>query len=200
MQLQKLKPFIIHNAERQDRYASLMAQITTQKITDYTIVDAIMLDNSITGCTASHKKCINLAIAAGYEHCCIFENDIVFTAPGAWDHFNHVFSQYLPDDYGLFNGGYYYAPEPRYVNDWIKQVKRFSSTHCIVIHESMYQFILDCPDNEYIDIWMSQGSKWHNIYLAWPMVATQLAGFSDICRKEVSYDHALADFKLYPNT
>lgn len=194
-----LHPYIIHNSKNIARFQGLKAQINEQNISELTILPAIMLEDPVTGCAESHKSVIIRSKAQKLPFVTIFEDDIKFTCPGAWDFFNMVFEEYLPKDWDIFVGGVYFSTELQDVpfNDHVKRIpKKFSSTHCIVLRDTVYDHVLSCPAGKHFDEWLSQlcGSK--NVYLCWPMPAIQSAGYSDIAGKEVDYSAMLKNFKL----
>ena len=106
----------------------------------------------------------------------ILEDDIMFTAPGAWQRFLSL----MPEDYDLYLGGCY-GP----VEDGITHVP--VGFHCYAVHERYYDTFLETDPTKHIDTAQKGG-----IYkVCYPMVALQRPGFSWNNKADVDYNKQL---------
>lgn len=182
---------ILHLERRKDRMANLLKQLAEQEITFYTIHEGIdQKVNTKEAITKGHKKIIQQAKNNNFPNCIIAEDDICFTAPGAW---NYFISQ-IPEDYDLFCGVIYAGS----LNEENRILNGMSATHTLYsISQRFYDFVLSMPDHEHIDRHLGNYAFAKKYYVCSPMCVTQLGGMSDNLKKPMFYDAYHTNIKLY---
>jgi glycosyl transferase, family 25 len=95
-----------------------------------------------------------------------------------------------PENWDLLSGGvYYYVPDKKYSEHWMK-VKDYCSMHFVIINNTMYDFILNLPlDGKHIDRTIGNYTR-HGllkVYVMNPMPCKQYPGYSDIANNYVCY-------------
>ncbi len=167
-----MKLNIIYDSRRQEKWEPLMAELAGQGISDYEVWPCLILPNVVESISASHKMIVQDAKDKGLKECCIGEDDLMFTAPGAWDHF----IKGKPPDYDLYLGGCY-CGVGLYVDAIEKYEKPIVSRpvglHLYFIHSCYYDAFLSTPSHLHID------TAQDGIYdICYPFVALQRPGFS----------------------
>jgi len=134
-------------------------------------------------------KSINEIIKKNYkeEYICIIEDDIfILDSEKIFNSLNNV-----PDDWDMLSGGGYFIQQPKVINDnWIS-VNYFSSTHFIIIRNSLYDTILKSENQEHpIDAYISKLllKEKLKVYVIHPMPCKQFGGYSDIRKMNVDYN------------
>jgi GR25 family glycosyltransferase involved in LPS biosynthesis len=98
----------------------------------------------------------------------------------------------LPDNWDILSGGMYQTQNRLKVSKMLCKVGDFSSTHYICVRNTCYDKILGYFKNnmqrKHIDRFMGKLSeqKKINVYLAWPMIARQREGYSDLRKKNTN--------------
>lgn len=191
-----MKLNIIHLSERTDRYATLTEELQTQKIKDFKIWEGTVIPgNVLYSVSQSHKKIVKWAMDNDLPEVCIGEDDIKFTAPGAFDYF---VSQ-KPADYDLYLGStlHGFIDEHGLISD-------FTSMTCYMVSKRFYRLFLSVQDVNNIDRALAI-YNFHNMikdsikyYVCDPMICCQWGGYSDNKKKFVeSYDHFLEGRRLF---
>ena len=128
-------PNIIHTSRRMDRLVLLQKEMDCQNITNYKIWEGeIHPAATLVGIALSHKKIVQWAKNNNLPECLIFENDIMFTAPGAFD----FYLSKKPIDYDLYLGGIYCGNIKR-----DNTVDDFCGLHCYIVNSRFYDTFLE---------------------------------------------------------
>lgn len=157
-------------------------------------VGAIGIGNSI-------KKLIKYSKDNNYEMVHMFEDDVIFPHENAKERWVEAIEN-APEDWDILLGGVYYSSKLKPINDWWQKTEDFCALHCTIFRNTSYDHILNHnvqSDNKNIDRYMGKLSKEGklNVYVAWPMVAVQLDGYSDNVKKDTKYSSRLKSFKIY---
>lgn len=93
---------IIHLPHRIDRWTILMEELRSQSISNYRIWDGI-IDGGLScrGISKAHKQIVAFAKLNHMQYVLIGEDDLHFTAPGAFN----FYCDNIPQDFDLFLGG-----------------------------------------------------------------------------------------------
>jgi hypothetical protein len=94
---------IIHNSARDERLPRLLRELAVQGIDNYKLWDAIFLIPKCAGISRAHKQIIQYAKDVGLSQVLVFEDDIKFEAPGAFDYF----LDNKPESFDIYLGGIY---------------------------------------------------------------------------------------------
>jgi len=173
---------IIHLPERIDRLELLQKELEQESITDYKIWNGIV-DPSKTarGISRSHKQIVRFALENGLTEVLIGEDDLHFTAPGAFAYF---MSQ-KPTDYDIYLGGPSHGKL-----DAANKVNDFAGLLLYVIHHRFYETFLSIPENQHID----RGLRYKGEFIVcnpWPVI--EHSGYSDnlkeYCDSSIFYGH-----------
>lgn len=178
-------PRILHGGHS-PRIPILLNELQQQGITEFNIVEGIHDKHSVVrSINLSHKKIVLQALEDGLPEVCIFEDDIKFTAPGA---FSHFLTQ-KPTDFDLYLGGIYLgdiAPD--------NTTKDFTALHCYIISERFYDTFLSLPEDKHIDTCLKGLGKY---VVCNPMIAIQHPGYSANTGKEETYDNLYLNRKYF---
>ena len=125
---------IIHDNRRTERYAALMNELYVQGISDYYIWEAVIDEPTVVASiNQSHKKIVRMAADSNLPEVCIAEDDLMFSAAGAWQHF----LDNKPKSFDLYLGCNYSIP--------INKTKDITGFHLYVVHEKFYDAFLSVP-------------------------------------------------------
>jgi hypothetical protein len=177
---------IIHLFHRTDRWKLLMREITEQEITKYKIWSGI-IDESLPcrGISQAHKQIVKDAKKNKLPEVLIGEDDLHFTAPGAFD----FFLRNKPSDYDIYLGGIVYGKimEDNTVDD-------FSGNTLYLVNERFYDTILSVPEEYHLDRALKCRGKF---IVSNPFVVIPQNGYSDNHKREFNYLSYLKGRKLF---
>lgn len=181
-------PQIIHDLNDIERHNRLIKELSLQGITEYEFWDAIYDRESVRkGINQAHKQIIDYAHLKRWDMVLVMENDVRFCGLGAFDHYIGN----IPQDFDIYLGGIYLGE--------IGQnsiTKRFSGLHCYIVHSRFYETFLSVPDDEHIDIAISELGVFK---VSHPFTSIQYNGRSNNTKKYENYDHLLQNRILYNN-
>lgn len=177
---------IIHLSQRKDRLELLKNQLIIQGINDYKLWEGIVdQSNPAKGISKAHKQIVAWAKRENLKSVVIAEDDVKFTAKGAFNYF----LKNEPTQYDLYLGGVYYGKikEDNSVHD-------FAGTMLYKIHEKFYDTFLSVSEERDIDRSLANQGKF---IVCNPFVAIQHEGYSDNKKAFVNYDICLKGRKLF---
>lgn len=139
----------------------------------------IDLNMPFKGVHQAHRNIIFNAKHRGLPMVAIAEDDIVFTAPGAYDYF----IQNIPEDFDLYLGGITQGHiDPN------GQTRIFTGMFLYICHERFYDTVLNLNIQTHIDAEISTRTK--GVFkVCDPFVCTHADGYSEQKRTNVSYSH-----------
>src|ERR1700749_433634 len=140
-----------------------MTELSAQEITDYEIWPCIILSDVVESINASHKMIVQWAKDNGLPEVCIAEDDLMFTAPGAWKYFLSK----KPKFFNLYLAGCYSPIKHGWDEDQYSYTLEPVGFHCYIIHERYYDTFLATPSNLHIDT----AQKTIGIKVCYPMAA-----------------------------
>ena len=214
-----LKNTLFINLEhREDRKFHIIAQLQKIGCTNPERFPAIQTKDGAVGCSMSHIKCLELAKARGWETVCIVEDDLKCVDPVRFQKSLADFQENSEKDgiewdvllLGGNNCPPYIVPksaEGAKEIDYCVQITNCQSTIAYVVRQSFYDTMIQNyregvaklmrdPTNKRafaVDMywkWLQGSGRW---FLLVPLTVTQLAGYSDIEKRGMSYDHLLLD-------
>jgi hypothetical protein len=179
-------PHVIHLSKRTDRLALLISEFQNQKITEYQIWEGIV-DPTLParGISQAHKQIVAYAQKLKMPEILICEDDIHFTAKGAFQ----FFISNKPRDYDIYLGG---ISEGDLKKDGT--VKDFSGLTIYLINQKFYDLFLSMPENLNLDRALCNKGKF---IVSNPLIAVQYNGFSDHLKQFCDYTDHLIGKKLY---
>lgn len=177
---------IIHLPTRKDRWTSLTMELAEQNIKDYKIWNGI-IDATLThrGISQAHKQVIRYAQDRNLPEVLVGEDDLRFTAKGAFQYF----LANKPNDFDLYLGGIYHGNIEKN-----KTVDDFSGLTMYIVHRKFYKKFLSLPETLDIDRSLKDTGRF---VVCDPFVVTQYNGFSDNCKTYTNDDHFLKGRKLF---
>lgn len=181
-------PQIIFDSRHPDGLDPLLEVLKNQNILHYNIWTAVALaTNVVASINASHKAIVKWAKENNLPEVCIFEQDIIFTAPDAWQ----FFLKNKPKNFDLYFGGLYTQSSQNFVD---KSTSKPIGFHCYVVSQVFYDVFLSTPDDEHIDksLWGKGDYK-----LCYPMPALQRPGYSFNEQAFVDKNKALLPKDIY---
>lgn len=182
----KMKLNIIHLPARTDRLVILKQELENQKITNFQLWDGIPYDTAPwTGISRAHKQIVREAHSNCQPHVLIGEDDVKFTAPGAFDYF----LSNIPRDFDLYLGGIMHGTVAL-----DNTVKEFSGTMLYLIHEHFYETFLTIREDQNFDRALANKGRF---LVCHPMVATQYDGYSDNVKRITKYEPYIKHYSFY---
>lgn len=180
-----MTPNIIHTSRRMDRLILLKQELADQNIDDYKLWEGEVCDAAtLFGIARSHKKIVRWAKENNLPECLIFENDIIFTAPGAFQ----FYLNNKPTDFDLYLGGIYWGVIQK---DNTIFEGDFCALHCYIVHSRFYDAFLAVEEFGNIDRSLKGLGKY---VVCNPFVALQRTGYSDNKKEWASYDELLSGY------
>lgn len=174
---------IIHLEKRLDRKQSYMEEMNTQGI-PYKEWEGIIYKPAHTGISKAHKQIVSWAKFTGKPFVAIAEDDIKFSCPGAWKYFLSK----IPKSFDLYCG-LIYDGEVDPTNNRIITTRGMSGTNTLyIIHSRFYDFFLSIDESKHLDRELGRFSNINEYYVCHPMVCTQMGGYSDNHRRDLTYD------------
>ena len=182
---------IIHQPERTDRLQNILNQ-TAEQVIAYRHIYPIKDHSPVRSLTLTHRMLVREADTHNYPNILIMEDDVAFTAPGAFRHF----LANMPEDFDIYTAGSYgHACKPY---DWWENtvsIKNMSGTHCYVVNNRFYKKFLSMDYNMLIDRAISEAAT--TVKMCMPMTALQIPGYSDLKKCDVDYNREYIGFPLY---
>ena len=147
-------------------------ELAEQGIKDYRIWEPVHdPDSVIRSINLSHKQIIRWAKENNIPEVAIFEDDCMFTAPGAWDHF---LAEKPVWKFDIWLGGTYGLNKPI-----TGKVDKINGIHCYICSERFYDTFLAVPDDIHVDVALDGLGLY---YICYPFVAIQRPGWSSNSR------------------
>lgn len=177
---------IIHLPHRSDRLEKLMQELQEQCISDFIISPGVYHDLPYKGIAAAHCQLVALARRLAWPKIRIAEDDIHFTASGAFD--------------------YYIAQEPTSVDIYLGSVTYgdYNADHSLVedfagltlytVYAPFYDTFLSVLPDEHLDRGLRHKGRYAFCH---PMVAVQHEGYSDNHGKLVNYKSCFKNATLF---
>jgi hypothetical protein len=145
-------PHIIHNEKNLDRHFSILEQLTSQGIENYTFEPAVFKENSTAAVREAHQN----IVIKNYdkEEITIFEDDIIFTSPKSWELYWEWYKE-LPDDWSIYLGGLYSFKRKVSISGNLYRIDGgMSGLHWYTIRKKFYDKFLECQEKFHIDRWV----------------------------------------------
>ncbi|MBI2272553.1 MAG: hypothetical protein HYU70_02045 [Bacteroidetes bacterium] len=175
---------IVHLAARTDRMETLRRELAVQEITNYRIWPGIIGAPAYKGVASAHHQIVAFADEQQLESVVIAEDDIQFTAPGAYQYF----LEHTPADYDLYLGGITWGS----FGDE-KRTEKFAGLTLYKIHQRFYQTFLSAGSDDHLDRSLS---RLGTFMICDPLVAKQYPGYSDNEGRDVNYEHHVAHMRF----
>jgi hypothetical protein len=176
---------IIHLPHREDRFELLTGELVSQDLFACIWPGILNPEDPKKGISKAHKQVVAWAKQQQFPTVIIAEDDIRFTAPGAFDHF----IKNRPADFDLYLGGIYYGKiKPD------NTVEDFAGTMLYIIHERFYDTFLSIDENVHIDRGLVGKGRF---VVCNPFAAIQHNGYSDNKGCYMNYDSYLDDKQLF---
>lgn len=189
-----MKPIlnVIHLDSRFDRLQSLHEEVAEQKIS-MRLWDGITRNKlAIRNINEAHKQIVYEAKRDKWPYAIIAEDDIKFSAKGAWSYF---LSQ-KPIIFDLYCG-LIYAGEVDHNNKVIGDKGMSGTCTLYIIHERFYDFFLSTDNTKSLDRELGRFANINEYYICNPMVCYQSGGYSDNFKRNMSYDEYLVGKTLF---
>lgn len=199
----------INLQERVDRNEHVLAQLESIGLSAPIVqrFDAIKSINGALGCSASHLKCLRLALNEKWEHVLICEDDITFTDPPLFvQQFNKCLA--TNDDWDVIMlAGNNIPPYQKTGNDSCIKVSRCLTTTGYLVKRAYFRTLIENvqngiqlfmthmnrPNMYAIDVYWSSLQLRDNWLLITPLTVTQQEGYSDIEKRHTDYSRLMCD-------
>jgi hypothetical protein len=176
---------------RPDRWAETVEEV--KKLgNDYRLIRYEAVEdrkNPVRGNAQTFLDLIRMAKKQKREAILIGEDDMVLCDESR-DGWERAVDE-LPDNWDILLGGVYFIKGKEDITPHLCKITDFCALHFIMVRRSAYDLVLNYEKNNYgfrnIDRYIGRlgvtGKL--NVYLAWPMISSQRAGYSDLRKKEV---------------
>ncbi len=173
---------------RQDRLLSICAQSKEQGFSFRVWEGIIDPRGGYAGINLSFKKIVRWAKEQKLKMVCIGEDDLVFSALGAWQYY----LDNIPEEFDTYSGGIYSGQivDGRIMNG-------YSGNTLLTIHERFYDFLLALTDEDHLDRRLGNYCFEKQYLLCMPFVVLQLQGYSDNHRRFTQHSGYLEKMKLF---
>lgn len=174
--------YVINLADRTDRRDFMDEALHAFGI-KYTLVEAVKTD-SFHGLLETMKKLFTQALQKGQDNVLVLEDDAAFLVPPV-PFLDSVLPQ-LPEHYHCFYLGINLVSPPKRITENILHVHRAYATHAIIYSREAMEIILQLLSEHvtaYDIILMNNLQGMGLCYATYPVIATQLPGYSDIEKK-----------------
>lgn len=178
---------IIHLTERDDRLVHLTSELEIQGLKACIWPGIRASPDPRTGIAMAHCQIIWHAKAEGLGSIIIAEDDVKFTAPGAFE----FYIKQIPEDYDLYLGGILYG---NILQNNI--VEDFAGTFLYTIHEKFYDRFLSIQGPGDIDRLLAGKGRF---IVCNPFAAIVHNGYSDNKCRHMNYDCYTKNRKLFAN-
>lgn len=207
MNIQEIPVIYINLERRKDRNANAINELKKLGLNNVTRFNAIENSNGAIGCSLSHIKCIEIAIQNNYDYVLICEDDIsVLNVELFLTNANKFLNSDLEWDVALIAGNNTLPFKP--VSEFCIQVYNCLTTTGYIVKKQYYtnllnnfkegvlQLIKNPNDRKNYAIdkhWLKLQliDKW---YLIIPPTITQIDGYSDIEKKNISYSNFMLNY------
>jgi len=172
------------------RLYNLLKELEEQGIDNFKLIDGFYDPKNIKQAIhRGHNRIVEMAKAQKLPYCIMAEDDIVFTAPGAYEYF---LSQ-IPESFDLFFGIIYHGEiiENRVVNGFSGGCSLY------VVHSRFYDTFLEQPTDTHIDRQLGNLCHNHEFYVVDEYVVTQRGGYSFNLARDMVYSDYLQGKKLF---
>lgn len=176
MRIEDINCLIINLPERLDRKTHIEQEVSHVPFKSWRIVEGIR-DESNT-CTASQKKCIQLAKDNKWPHVMIWEDDN-FLCEGAIPIIRSFLLE-LPDQWNMFYLGANLQEPSQKVSEHVIKLNGAWAAHCYAVHSNFYDHLLSLPNDREMDIHYRYLMRNNLVYMCNPPIAYQLPGISDL--------------------
>jgi len=187
-----IKTYCINLDRREDRWERVRVEtdllgIDLIRFPAIDIVAECGKDGSHAGCNASHKALLEMVKQDGIFMA--IEDDLKILVDNPTELIRDAYSQ-LPDDWDVFYLGATLNQDLERYSKNLFRVKGAWTLHAVIYNNQngVVDYILNNHGDQNLDVFMADDVQHKfNCYIIYPMVATQLSGYSDIRHKEVDY-------------
>lgn len=182
---------IIHLETRLDRLQSFMEQMQIQAIRYNVWAGVTEHENPIVNINRAHKNIIRDAKEKNLPRIHVCEDDVLFTAPGAWKYY----FQKMPPMFDFYCGLIYYGKFSEH--DGKIEVAKSGILTLYTVHQKFYDDFLSTDETINLDRSIGLFAKNRELYTCFPFVAKQISGgFSDHFKRVQDYQYHEVDKKF----
>lgn len=136
----------------------------------------------------AHKNVVRFAKDNDLEKVIVGEDDIRFSAKGAWEYYLSS----MPDDFDVYLGMIYCGniPDNRVTTN-------FAGLQLYTVHKRHYDFFLDAPETMHLDMYLGEWAYKHDYFVCDPFVCYGEPGYSDNTKQMWNHAHCNLPNKLY---
>lgn len=178
---------------REERVLSICQQSKEQNFSCRFWEGVIDARGGWAGINLSFRKVVEWAKENNLHHVIIGEDDLLFSAPLAWQYY----LDNMPDEFDIYSGGIYSGQieNERIVNGW-------SGNTLITVKGSFFDEFIRLSDealknNDHLDRRMGNYAFQKNYRVCIPHVVYQMNGYSDNHRRETSHAAFLETMNLF---
>lgn len=175
---------VLNLAHREDRLLSFAKQAKAEGC-EIRIWEGIVHPNVATGISRAFKQIVRDAKQRELPIVCCAEDDLVWSAPGAWQYF----LDNIPDYFDMYIGSHYSGLET-----FDNRIESFRGMTLILIHSRFFDKFLDLPEDINIDYALGFKGEY---FVCPKWVALQMPGYSDQLKEYVDYTNKTPEEKLF---
>lgn len=174
---------LIYDNRHSEDYGRLLGEFIQQGITKFMFWEAIVLPDSVVkSISQSHKMIVQWAKDNNMDMVVIGEQDLMFTAPDAWDYY----LKQMPQSFDVYLGCSYVPPISNNI---------LCGFHLYTVHKNYYDKFLSVDEDKHIDTAVSDMGG--DFKFCYPFPALQRPGFSANNKAIVDYNKILEPKDIY---
>jgi hypothetical protein len=171
-----------HTALRKVR---LLQQLAEQGIKEFQLFPAIFSNEpACKNISKAHKQIVQYAKDANLPEVLIMEDDVEFTAKGAFDYY----LKNKPEDFDMYLGGVCRGE----INNGT--VNDFAGLQCYIVHSKFYDTFLSADPDKHIDIALEGLGRY---VVCEPFPTRQFNGYSYNVKRFCNYDQLFVERNMY---
>lgn len=198
----------INLAHRTDRLAEVVAELDKMGIRG-TRFNAIKTANGAIGCSLSHLKCLEEAVANDWPYVFICEDDIVFLNPELVRTNVGLFCEKMGDNWDVLILGGNAVPPYDPIGNYAVKVANCQTTTGYIVNRRFYKPLIDniregialfmrnpLDKRQFaIDIYWKRLQATNQWYMIVPPTVIQREGFSDVESRQTNYAGLMLDMQ-----
>ena len=174
---------VIYDNRHPEDYGRLLGEFIQQGITKFMFWEAkVFSDSVVRSINASHKMIVQWAKDNNMESVTIGEQDLMFTAPDAWDYY----LKQMPKEFDIYLGCTYVPPISNNV---------LCGFHLYTVSKNYYDKFLSVDENKHIDTAVSDMGG--DFKFCYPFPCLQRPGFSANNKAICDYNKILEPKDIY---
>lgn len=191
-----------HRADRLEKFRQGLKKIGTEKAMIENLIvrwpATNVPGNGAQGCILSHLAIVKEAKKKGYQKILVFEDDALPFSTNPPD-YQKVSIDVMDEEWDVYYLGYNSHERLELSAPSSLLAREIFSTHAIAYSHTFFDHFIESHERgeiEVLDVWLRyQVQPKMKCLASYPLLFTQMSGYSDIEKKEVSYDFIVSRYR-----